>query len=99
MYEIITVLLGLLGMFAVVGGIAYFLQNRAKKIGNLFTQPISRFSRILAFIFALVFAGVFLIEFGYSDRYHVILPFISFFLLAYSLGFNRFVEAIQKKDK
>jgi len=99
MYDLITIILGLVGMFVIVGGIAYVLQNRAKKKGNLFTQPASSMTRIVAFIFGLIFAGFFLLEILYEDRFHVIMPFLAILLFAYSVGFNRFIEIVQKRNK
>jgi drug/metabolite transporter (DMT)-like permease len=99
MYEVITIVLGLVGMFIIVGGIAYFLQNRAKKQGNLFTQPASPGTRIVAFISGLIFAVFFLLEILFEDRFHFVMPFLAILLFAYSLGFNRFIEAVQKQDK
>ncbi len=97
MYEIMTIILGLGGMFVIVGGIAYLLQNRAKKEGNLFTQPAGVKTRIVAFILGLVFAGFFLLEILYEDRFHAVIPFLAVLLFAYSLGFNRFIEVVQKE--
>lgn len=99
MYEIITIILGLAGMFAIVGGVAYFLQNRSKKEGNLFTQPVSLKTRIIAFILGLVFAGFFLLEIIYEDHFHIVMPFLAVLLFAYGLGFNKFIETVQKRNK
>jgi phosphatidylglycerophosphate synthase len=99
MYEIMTILLGLIGMFVIVGGIAYFLQNRAKKEGNLFTQPATLKTRITAFIFGMIFTGFFLLEILYEDRFHIVMPLLAVFLFAYALGFNRIIESFQKNKK
>ena len=98
-YAIVTIILVLGGAFAVVGGIAYFLQTRAKREGNLFTQPASRSTRILAFLLGLVFAGFFVMEIMSAPKFHVIMPVLAFSLIAYSLGFNRLVESLLNKDR
>ena len=99
MYDIITIVLGLIIMFAIVGGVAYFLENRAKKKGNLFTQPASLTSRIVAFLLGLIFAGSFVVEILYTDRFHVVIPILAVLLIAYSLGFNRLIATIQKNGQ
>jgi hypothetical protein len=93
-----TIVLVLAGAFAVVGGVAYFLQNRAKREGNLFTQPASRSTRIFAFLVGLLFAGFFVLEILSADRFHIFLPILAVALFAYSLGFNRMIESLLKKD-
>jgi hypothetical protein len=99
MYDLITILLGILGMFVIVGGIAYWLQNRAAKQGNLFTQPASRPQRVLAFMLGLVFAAVFVFEISSYDKFHVVMPLLAVLLFAYSLGFNRLIKIVQRRDK
>jgi hypothetical protein len=99
MYEIMTIILVLAGAFAVVGGIAYFLQRNVREHGNLFTHPATPGMRIFAFILGLIFAGAFFMEILSSGRFHVVLPFLSFFTIAYSFGFNSLLETLQKKEK
>lgn len=99
MYDLITIVLGIAAMFVVVGGLAYFLQNRARRRGNLFTQPASRSSRITAFVLGPVFAGMFYLEISYADGFHVVMPVLAILLIAYSLGFNRLIEYLQRMDE
>jgi drug/metabolite transporter (DMT)-like permease len=96
MYEIMTIVLGIASMFVVVGAIAYFLQNKAKREGNLFTQPPSLKTKIIAFILAIVFGSLFLLEILYEDRFHTVFPILSVVLFLYSLGYSRFIKTIQK---
>ena len=99
MYEITTIVLVLVGAFAVVGGVAYILQNRAKKEGNLFSRPVSPSSRIVALILGLIFAGFFWMEITYAGKFHIVMPILAVLLIAYSLGLYRIVENIQKSNK
>ena len=96
MYEVMTIVLGIVSMFAVVGVIAYFLQNRAQRKGNLFTQPPNLKTKIIAFILAIVFGSLFILEILYEDRFHIVFPILAVMLFIYSVGYGRFLEAIQK---
>ena len=98
-YALITIILVLLGAFAVVGGVAYFLQSRAKREGNLFTKPASPSSRIFAFLTGILFGGFFLMEISLVGKSHLILPVLSVLLLIYSMGGYRLIESLQKRDR
>jgi len=37
------------------------------------------------------------LEIIYEDRFHAVIPFLAVLLFAYSLGFNRFIEVVQKE--
>jgi uncharacterized membrane protein HdeD (DUF308 family) len=96
MYGLLIIVLGLVGMFVIVGGVAYFLQNRANRNGNLFTRAASPSARILAFLLGLLFGCIFIYEYFYTQSYSIEFPILAFALLAYALGAGRILEEIQK---
>ena len=97
--DLAVVLLGLFIGILLIGFVAYLLQNRATRKGNLFTEPASPFLRILAFIFGLIFGVFFIMQILFLDSYLVIMPILSIALIAYSLGANQIIKAFQDKDK
>ena len=95
MYDIMTIVLGIAGMFAIVGAVAYFLQDRANRKGNLFTGTATPGARIGAFILGLLFAAAFAAELLFADRVHLVLPLLTILLIGYSLGLSSLIEWFQ----
>jgi hypothetical protein len=99
MNDIGLVLLGLFFGILFIYVIASIIQNRVNKTGYIFTPNPSPALRILAFVFGLLFGGVFLVDLLTSDRFLVIMPVLSFVLLAYSLGATKVLNSLQGSDK
>jgi hypothetical protein len=98
MNDLVLVLGGLVGGIFVIYLIASLLQNKANAGGNLFTGQPSPKSRVIAFVFAVLFGGIFLLQYFTSDQFLIIMPVLSLALLAYSFGFTKFIRAIQRMD-
>jgi hypothetical protein len=89
----------LIGAVIILVGAASFLERRAKNRGNLFTGHASMTSRIIAFIFGALFGGVFIYQVMIFNEYTVVFPILAFAFFAYSLGWNRIIDSVQKLKK
>ena len=99
MSDSLFIVLVLGGGIALVAGIAYLLERRAKGEGPLFVAPASPTARILALVLGLVFGAFFLFEFLFTDSIHVVMPILAVALLAYSLGAGRLLRSIQRDNQ
>jgi hypothetical protein len=99
MSELLLLILGLIGMFVVVGGVAYLLQRNVQKNGNLFTRPPSFGIKVIAFLLGLLFLGFFAMEFVYGTKIHVISPILAIVLFAYAFGAEKLIQTFQNSDK
>ena len=99
MNDLLFIVLVLGGGIALVGGIAYLLQRRAKGAGPLFANPAGPTARIVALVLGLLFGAFFLFELLFTDRVHVVMPILAVALLAYSLGAGRLLGSLQREDR
>jgi len=96
MSDALWLVLGLVGMFVVVGGVAYLLQRNVQKNGNLFTRPPSRGMKIIAFLLGFIFLGFTGMEYFYGTEIHVVPPILALALFAYTFGAEKFIQELQK---
>ena len=98
MNDLAMVIGGLFVGVLVIYIIANFLQRKSKEEGNLFTGPPSPTMRVIAFIFGLLFGGIFLLQVLFSNRFLIVMPILSVALLAYSFGINKIINRLQTMD-
>ncbi len=95
MKDLALVIGGLFVGVLVLYVIANFLQKKTDASGNLFTGTPTPTMRGIAFIFGLLFGGIFLLEIFTSDRFLIVMPVLSIALIAYSLGAYQIINTIQ----
>ncbi len=97
-----TLILNLFLLVVAIGiliGAASYLEQRAKKKGNLFSGRASPPARIIAFIFGIAFGGLTIYEALSFNEYQVVFPILALACFAYSLGWNNLMDSIQKPKK
>jgi hypothetical protein len=96
MYDLLAIVAGLALGIGFLVLVASLLERRARSQGPLFTRPPTAIGRVFSIAFALFFAGAFVAELLFADRYHVVFPILAIALFAYGVGAYRFLVGIQR---
>ena len=99
MNDWLNLIIGIVGMFVVLSGAAYFLQPSAMKKNGFFTTPPVPAVKIVAFLFGLVFLAFFVLEFLGSTIWHIIPPVMAALLFTYSFAAERLIQAWENRKK
>lgn len=94
--------IAILGVVVVIGlliVVASALDRRSKTKGSLFTRKPSPTMRIIAILLGLLFGGIFVAEFLWSDSIHIVPPILAVVLLAYAFGAEKLIKKIQEKSE
>jgi hypothetical protein len=90
--------IGIIGVVIALGllvAVAYFLQNRSRTHGNLFTGKPSLTGRIIAIVIGLPLVGISAYEFLTQPLFHPVLGIVGIACLLYGVGINSFMKVIQ----
>lgn len=99
MSDTLLFIIGLVGMFVVISGAAYFLQSNPMKKNGFFTTPPTLSVKIVTFLLGLLFLAVFVLEVLTSTVLHLILPLLAAALLTYTFGAERLIQAWENRGK
>ncbi len=95
----LVTLLVLIGAAVILAVVAPLLDRRAKARGNLFSGRTSVASRVVAFLFALLFGGLSIYQAVKLGAVTVVLPLLAVAFLAYALGWNSLVDRMQRRRR
>ena len=98
MEDLLTLIIGLVGMFVVISGAAYMTQTSTKKNG-FFTTPPNANVKAFVFLLGLLFVGLFVLEFLITASIHIIIPILAAALLAYVFGADKVLDAWENRKK
>ena len=96
MYDLLSILAGLVLGVGILVLIARFLEHRAKTEGPLFTKPPSAIARVVALVLAALLAAAFVSEATLVGRYHIVFPILALALAGYGFGVHSMVASIQR---
>ena len=99
MSDLITMIVGIAGLFVILSGAAYFLQPVAMKKNGFFNTPPNASVKITAFMVGMLFLAFFLIEFLFGTTRHLILPVLATLLLVYSFYGEKIITALENRRK
>ncbi|HDQ73093.1 MAG TPA: hypothetical protein ENN19_13525 [Chloroflexi bacterium] len=86
-------------VIVVAGAIVYMFDRHTKQKGALFTGTPSPMMRVLAGLFGLVFGGIFVAEWLFSDSVHFLFPILAIAALGYALGATSLLKALQGSEE
>ncbi len=92
-------LLVLIGAAVVLAVVAPLLDRREKAHGNLFSGRASMASRVVAFLFALLFGGLSIYQAVELGAVTLVFPLLGVAFLVYALGWNSLMDSIQGRRK
>lgn len=98
MNDLITLIVGITGLFVILSGASYFLQSGMKKNG-FFTTPPPISVKVTAFLIGLLFAGFFLLEFMFDSTRHLLLPILALLLFVYGFYGERLINAWENRRR
>ncbi len=92
-------LLVLVGAVVILVVVASLLDRRVEARGNLFSGRASMASRLMAFLFALLFGGLSIYQAVKLGSVTIVFPLLAVAFLAYALGWNSLMDSIQGRRK
>ncbi len=95
----LVTLLVLIGAAVILAVVAPLLDRRAKAHGNLFSGRASVASRVVAFLFALLFGGLSIYQAVELGAVTLVFPLLGVAFLAYALGWNSLVDRMQRRRR
>ncbi len=95
----LVTLLVLIGAAVILAVVAPLLDRRAKAHGHLFGGRASVASRLIAFLFALLFGGLSVYQAVELGAVTVVFPLLAVAFLAYALGWNSLMARMQRRRK
>lgn len=99
MNDLITMIVGIAGLFVILSGAAYFLQPVSMKKNGFFNTPPPASVKITAFLIGMLFLTLFLLEFLFVTTWHLILPVLATLLLVYSFYGEKILTALENRHK
>lgn len=99
MSDLITMIVGIAGLFVILSGAAYFLQPVSMKKNGFFNTPPPASVKITAFMVGMLFLAFFLLEFLFDTTRHLILTVLAILLFVYSFYGERILTALENRRK
>jgi hypothetical protein len=99
MYELFTLVLGIVGLFVVLSGASYFLEPSAMKKNGFFTTPPVISVKIIASLIGLLFLAMYILEILTSPFNHPLLLALAIMLFIYVFGAERLINVWENRKK